>query len=230
MNTHLIHPDFQIQIKYRIKDRIKDWKRELSRHRNLIIFSLLLLAISVLINYLSGHYVDTVASARTTDLLLDYMPVIDLNLIYTYGYEIVLLIMFLFPLFFDVKEFHVTISQYSLLVLIRSFFILLTHLRTPIDAVAIPSVQVFNFLYFKNDLFFSGHTALPFLGYLLFRHKRIRYFFLIATFIMAATVLFMHVHYSIDVFAALFIAYGSYMLGKSFFKKVVSEDKSFHKI
>jgi membrane-associated phospholipid phosphatase len=107
-----------------------------------------------------------------------------------------------------------------LLVLIRSFFISLTHLGIPADAILPSGPHLWSMIIFKNDLFFSGHTALPFLGFLIFRKEKIRAFFLVMTVILAATVLLMHVHYSIDVFAAFFIAYGSYKFGNIIFKKI----------
>ena len=80
--------------------------------------------------------------------------------------------------------------------------------------------KAYDFLIFNNDLFFSGHVAIAFLGFLLFQEKKLKIFFLIATIVMALTVLFMHVHYSIDVFAALFITYSTHEFGKRLFKKI----------
>jgi len=47
-------------------------------------------------------------------------------------------------------------------------------------------------LNFSNDLFFSGHTAVPFLGYLLFKEEKIRYVFLALSIMMGGVVLLMH--------------------------------------
>jgi membrane-associated phospholipid phosphatase len=107
------------------------------------------------------------------------------------------------------------------LVMVRSFFITLTHLKIPADAIIVEFPKIYDFVAFNNDLFFSGHTAIAFLGFLLFiKQKTLRIFFLISTVVMAITVLFMHVHYSIDVFASLFITYGSYKIGEMFFKEI----------
>jgi len=69
-------------------------------------------------------------------------------------------------------------------------------------------------------MFFSGHVAIKLLNYLLFYDKRVKYFFLISSITMAITVLLTHQHYSIDVFSAFFIAYGSYKIGDYFLKKL----------
>jgi hypothetical protein len=70
--------------------------------------------------------------------------------------------------------------------------------------------------------FFWFCGAVPFLGFLLFREDNIRYFFLFFSFFMGAVVLLMHVHYSIDVFSAFFITYGTHKVGEKFFNKVNS--------
>ena len=62
-------------------------------------------------------------------------------------------------------------------------------------------------------MFFSGHTAMPFLGFYLFRRSWVRYAFLAGSIVMGFVVLAMHVHYSIDVLAAFFMTYGSYRIG-----------------
>jgi cell division protein FtsW (lipid II flippase) len=95
-----------------------------------------------------------------------------------------------------------------------------THLKAPIDAIAIELPWITSHLGFQNDLFFSGHTAVPFLGFLLFKDSNIRYFFLISSIVLGATVLFMHIHYSIDVFSAFFITFGTFKLGEHVFKKI----------
>jgi membrane-associated phospholipid phosphatase len=46
-----------------------------------------------------------------------------------------------------------------------------------------------------------------------------RYFFLGFSVLMAITVLLGHLHYSIDVFAAFFIAHGVFVVAKKIFKQ-----------
>lgn len=196
------------------------WKEEIYEHRKLILLSLIFLLVAVGINILCGRYTDKVGSAAVSDLILDHLPPMDfISPIFTYGYVVFIFVLFLYPLFFKVKELHMVISQFSLLFLIRSLFIILTHLKAPAGMVITGWNLSSNPLVFTNDLFFSGHAAMPFLGYLIFRKEKIGIFFLIATIILSFTALAMHMHYSIDVFAAFFIAYGSYKFGEWFFKK-----------
>ena len=198
----------------------ESWKKETLKHKKLIILSIFFLIIAVIINYVSGNYVDGASCVTVSDLILDHIPTLDLDFLFVYGISFVIVVLFLYPIFFKVDRTHIVISQFSLLILIRSFFTALTHLSVPAGALSFDSPNFFTIFDFKNALFFSGHTAFPFLGFLLFRKEKIGKFFLVATIIMALTVLFMHVHYSIDVFAALFITYGSFKIGEWLFKKL----------
>lgn len=200
--------------------RIIEWKKEIIHHKTLLIISAIFLVIANVLNQLAGVYADKKGSAVASDLILDHIPAINLSFLLTYGAIIIALILFLYPLFFEVRKLHVVIGQFSLLLIIRSFFIILTHLKMPADAIIANVPRIYDFINFNNDLFFSGHTAFAFLGFLIFRKQKIGIFFLFATVLMAITVLFMHLHYSIDVFAAIFIAYGSYKIGQWIFSKV----------
>jgi hypothetical protein len=201
-------------------NRAQAWKNEILKHKKLILSSILFLLISLLFNLISGYYVNKVDATSVPDIILDNIPTLDLDFIFIYGIILVIGVLFFYPLFFRVNKTHIVISQFSLLILIRSFFVSLTHLSAPASAFVFSPPRFFTIFDFKDALFFSGHTAIPFLGYLLFKKERIGKFFLIASFIMALTVLFMHVHYSIDVFAAFFITYGSYKIGGYFFSKL----------
>ena len=64
--------------------------------------------------------------------------------------------------------------------------------------VAIPDEPI----YTHHDLFFSGHTAKCLLASLLYENKKMRYFFIVLTCIMATFLILQHVHYSIDIFFA----------------------------
>jgi membrane-associated phospholipid phosphatase len=63
-----------------------------------------------------------------------------------------------------------------------------------------------------KDLFFSGHTATLFILFLVSKKKIIKTVFLISTIAVAISVLLQHVHYTIDVFAAVFFTYACYKL------------------
>ncbi|MDO8517095.1 MAG: phosphatase PAP2-related protein [Nanoarchaeota archaeon] len=202
------------------KEKFNAWRKEINEHKYLILLSLFFLACAAVLQYFAGSYVTRIETVPVPDLILSHLKPVDLGIIFVYGFMLVVITLFAYPLFFKAKDLHIVISQFSLLVMLREFFVCLTHLQSPAGAIYGHFPSFISLISFQNDLFFSGHVSVTFLGYLLFRKEKIGIFFLIASVIMAITVLLMHLHYSIDVFAAFFITYGSYKIGEWLFRKV----------
>ena len=196
----------------------KEWKQDFWKTKKLILLSFLFLCLAIFIYTLSANYSNKVNAISVPDLILDNTPTINLGFIYVFSILIITLTIFVYPLIFKIKYLPYVIAQFSLLSILRSFFIALTHLNIPQNAAIYSAPAWFGLIDPQNALFFSGHVAFSFLGFLLFRKEKISIFFLLATVLLGIVVLLMHVHYSIDVFAALFIAYGSYKLGNYFMK------------
>lgn len=209
------------------KEKFNHWKTEILSRKYLLAFSIGIFVIALVGNYLSGVYVMENGSAVTSDLILSQFSPINLGIIYSYFFLIVAALMIIYPLFFKPRELSYTLFIYALLIITRSIFIMLTHLKIPIDAIPVHTPGLFppgiDLMVFDNDLFFSGHTAVPFLGFFLFKDSWIKWFFLASSIIAAATVMIMHRHYSIDVAGAFFIAYGTYILGRRMLKKARPE-------
>ncbi|HRZ85527.1 MAG TPA: phosphatase PAP2-related protein [Candidatus Paceibacterota bacterium] len=213
--------------KISLKDKFNEWKKELWSHKYLVLFSLIFFVIALSFFYLAGSYTNKIENPYITDIILDNIgPIqkignINLTYVYVYGYLFIILLLFLYPLLYKVKELHIVIGQFSLLIMVRNFFITLTRMKTPLDAIPFDYFPgILGNMSFQNDLFFSGHTAIPFMGFLIFKGHKIRWFFLAASIICGATVLIGHMHYSIDVFSAFFITYGVYKVGEWFLKRI----------
>lgn len=101
------------------------------------------------------------------------------------------------------------------------------HLIGPITNLTQPLGAIKDWAYddIYNDLFFSGHTANTFFAYLLVRKNTKVYKYIVAAgcIFEIACVLLMKLHYTIDVFAAPFIAFGMFTLAKRFFGKNKTE-------
>lgn len=209
------------------------WK-ELLKEKNFRISFLAgcgLLAAAYYINFRAAFYTDQIPVLSVGDLILDNIPTIDLSFMFTFGIFLVAAIVVLYPLFFKPELLPFTLKTVAAFVIIRAFFISLTHLGAPAGYFELPGLEDqagFSKFFYMNDLFFSGHTGFPFLAALLFwENKWLRWFMLAMSIAQSFTVLFMHVHYSIDVFSAYFITYTIYVVSDKIFNKL---NLSFKKI
>lgn len=175
---------------------------------------------SLFANYYAGMYANKSQSNSVSDILLDHLPVFNVNMIFFEGFSL-LIIVILLAILYQPKTIPFTLKSVALFILIRSIFITLTHLREFPDRTFLDPNSIFqNVFTFGGDLFFSAHTGLPFLMALIFwRDKSLRIFFLIASVFFGATVLLGHLHYSIDVFGAYFITYSIYQINRFCFEK-----------
>jgi hypothetical protein len=199
---------------------VQTWTRELIQCRHLLALSSVFFLVALLADYFCGVYVTYRPAVKVPDLILERLPTIDLSFLFTYGYMALIVGMFLYPIVRRIRMLHVVAIQFSLLLIIRSLFMIFTHVGTPAGAVDVHFPGLFSRLYFENDMFFSGHTAMPFLGFYLFRHSNFRYVYLVGSIVMGIVVLAMHVHYSIDVFGAFFMTYCSYQMGTALLRKI----------
>lgn len=209
---------------FRIKSvkHLKNLKEHYHRaHRQEGFYRQLFIALSVFLtglfaNYWANIYTETRASGVVQDLILNNIPVLPLDDIYFEGFALFLLFITLLG-FFRPQRIPFLLKTIGLFIGIRSFFIILTHLSVPLSPTEVLDYTTTNTfiksLSSGNDLFFSGHTGLPFLLALIFwKDRLLRYLFLATSLFFGIAVLFAHVHYSIDVFGAFFITYAIYDL------------------
>lgn len=193
----------------------------MKKQKNHLLFALIFLGTALFLYAVSGDYVeDRKGSVAVPDLILDHFGPYNLSFIFIWSIVIIIVISFIYSIVFQPKKFSKTLSMFSLFLIVRSGFVIFTHLRVPEDAVHVVFPNFLSFFQFSNDLFFSGHTGLPFLAFLFFRKDNIyvAYSMLALSVILGITVLLMHVHYSIDVFSAYFITYGIYVIGNKIFR------------
>ena len=184
---------------------------------------LVLLIISLVTQFFISGYVNSLPDAPVTDLILSNIRVYDVGGVFVWGSVALLII----GIFFGLEKpnfLPFAMKSVALFTLIRSFFISLTHIsifptHTIIDSTFF-NREVFAGIFTGNDLFFSGHTGLPFLLALIFwKYKTARTIFLGFSIMFAIVVLLGHIHYSIDVLSAYFITYSIFQICKYLFKK-----------
>ncbi len=207
------------------------WKTLLKdkRYVLLFIFSILILFFAEYLLVVITTYKDGFTNFPSVgDLILDHISVRDWMPLYLYGPFVALLITLFYLIFFRPDLFPFALFTFALIDLFRAFTISLTDIAPPADIIYLQKPELIDaslkYLFMKSDLFFSGHVSHVLLSFFLFKEFKIRWFMLIWSFVMGATVLVMHVHYSIDVFAAFFITYGVYKIAEKIYSKI---NKSF---
>ena len=176
-----------------------------------VVFGFLLLFVSLVVNFYAGTFANEHASNAVTDLVLDNIPVFNVDAIFVYGPFFVWIIVTVLGLK-SPQKIPFILKSIALFVFIRSGFITLTHIGPFPDQIQINDPwEVINHFNFGGDLFFSAHTGLPFLMALVFGYnKDIRAFFTLCAVFFGAIVLMAHLHYTIDVLSAFFITYTIY--------------------
>ncbi len=181
--------------------------------------SIILLALSIVSNFYAGNFATENISNPVTDIILDNVPVVNIDFIFVEGplflWLFVCLLLIIRP-----ERIPFVFKGLALFLFVRSGFIILTHIAPFPTRSKFDPNELMRAFTFGGDLFFSGHTGAPFLLALMFwKDPRLRFTFLTATALFGAAVLLGHLHYSIDVFAAFFISYGVNDLAMFLFRR-----------
>jgi len=193
-----------------------------ARKRSMYIgIGLIILAIAVQLTLgpFSSRHSASASSVR--DIFLDNLPVLNLGFVIVL-WAIATWVLAWWLLAVDPRRLLFGTKAIAFFVICRAFFITLTHIG-PYPMQSSPGPTDFGFRFyslftFQGNYFFSGHTAFPFLIALLFWDDTLwRRFFLFLTVFFGFAVLLAHVHYSIDVFAAPFIIYGTFVIAARIF-------------
>ena len=183
------------------------------------IFSLFFIIGSLIINYYAGMYAQESVSNPVTDIILSNTRVYDLDNIFIYG-TYVFWAFFIYLCIRKPQKVPFTLKSVALFTIIRACFISMTHINQFPTHINFDPASFITYFTFGGDLFFSGHTGIPFLMALIYwEDKFMRSVFIIISLIFAVTVLLSHLHYTIDVFSAFFITYTIYHIAIRIFKK-----------
>lgn len=180
---------------------------------------LLFLSAGLVFNYFMNNYAASRQSNFVSDIILDNIPVYNVQFLVTYG--AVFLILFIIALIVEEpKRLPFVVKSVALFIVIRAVFITLTHIAPSPDVINLGDGALLKLLgmNYTSDLFFSGHAGFPFLMALTFwGNRKLRLSFLLISVVLAAGVLLGHLHYSIDVFAAYFITHTIFHISKTRF-------------
>jgi hypothetical protein len=159
------------------------------------------------------------------DPIHSLLPAMNLSIpIFTITYGSLLL--YVFTTYRQPNFLSSLMIAYGLVVLFRIGTISLIPLREPETLVFLQDPVLNDLIYpgeIITDLFFSGHTALVFILFVLSGY---RWYFLLLTLLMGVFLMIQRIHYSIDVLAALPFAWLSVWLAGKFLERFSKSNKT----
>jgi len=205
-----------------------NWKSFFKNKNTRIEFIITVIVLIFLMTFFAQFllFVEERNGVTLNDPILNLFNPINLTWL-TFGLIYISLILFIINKIREPGTLMIALQTYGLMVLFRGIAMYLTPFNAPQHIIVLndPFVQLFgkgDIL--TKDLFFSGHTGTLFLLVLLVDSKMLKTIFLIATILVGSAVLLQHVHYSVDVLMAPFVAYGSYRtIKKLHLKKTITE-------
>ncbi len=184
-----------------------------------IFFGVLLIIFSLLINHLMSIYINSSNLRYVNDLFLDNLPVFNVDFVLNQVLWFYIFVMVFFGIR-NPQKIPFILKSIALFIFIRSTFVCLTHLGPAPDRSFLDPNYILSSIASGNDMFFSGHTGMPFLLALIFWDDKIAGIFsLLASVVFGTSMLLGHLHYSIDVFSAFFITYTIFVIAQKAFKK-----------
>ena len=205
------------------------WKSFLKNKKNLTEFIITAVVVTAVIIAFSHflHFVEQRKGVVLNDPLLNAFNPIDLTWL-TFALIYISLIIFVVTTFNKPDKLLIAFQAYGLMLIFRTIAMYLTPFEAPETILLLndPFVQFFakgDIL--TKDLFFSGHTGTLFLVFLLAENKTLKTIFLILTILVGSAVLLQHVHYSVDVFVAPFVAFGAYKITQQIHSKISEKTK-----
>ncbi len=163
------------------------------------------------------------------DPILSLFNPINTNWI-TFALIYVSILTAIFSLLKNPNKLTLAFQSYILLVIIRTAAMYSVPLDPPATMISLidPFVKYFGTgIQMNKDFFFSGHTATLFLLFLVSENKKLKLIFLVCSLAVGLSVLLAHTHYTVDVIAAPFFAYGVYRIAFLLRGKILLTQKLF---
>lgn len=195
-----------------------------------LVGSVILLAIcaSFFVKFLDHHqaYIDAGFGWEFNDPILNWLPAIDLSIpIFSITYGSLLLYLFL-NLSNWMEKVGVMALSYALIVLIRTIALILIPLEEPKELITMNDPFLDGLIYpgeTTADLFFSGHmSTLVLLAY----HSERKKVLITLSILLGIMLMIQHIHYSIDVFAAVPISIIVGILARLLYSAIVKPERS----
>ncbi len=188
----------------------EEWKAELGNkifRYKLILTPGLFIVYSAITQHL-GNYVEMRSGVRLQDKLLTFFPSTDFStLIFLLLYSSLLILIFTHldkpKIILRILEMHLFVA------VVRQVCILMVALEPPAGMIVLRDVFLENTFYphhspMTKDLFFSGHVASIWIYFLCAQKKSLKVYLGFATGLMSFMVLSMRIHYTYDVYGAVF--------------------------
>lgn len=140
-----------------------------------------------------------------TDPLFNWIPAADVS-VYIFSVTYGSLLIYIFTQYKHKHFIEYAAYAYGFLILFRMISLTVVPLDAPDSFILLEDPFLNNLIYpgvIQNDLFFSGHVGL--LAIFLFISRK--WYFLVLMLVLGLLVVIQRVHYSIDVIAAIPIAY-----------------------
>ena len=192
------------------------WLKELKLPKFRFQTLVAVMFISVEIFFLRAFmtFVETRQGILLNDIILSHLPAVDLSVpifVLIYGVCIFTFLQLIKTPDNLIKAY----LAYGVLILFRSISLYFVALEAPINIIPLkdPLLEfaIYNNYTLMKDLFFSGHTATLVLCVLLVKAP-VKKWIILITILVAVMLLIQHAHYTIDVLAAPFFAWQSYVL------------------
>lgn len=197
------------------------------RRRVEFVLSALALLAAFALNHFADGYVERVGETAHTspDLVLRHLPGVDVSAVYWWG-ALAFVVFALGAAFLRERDRLAYLARaYALVIAARACLMVLTPLHIPDGAISVDAGMLYSsvgkMVTVHHDLFFSMHTAMAFLGALVFRDRFVRWVCAGFSVLMAVTVLLLKTHYSLDVAGAYLVTYALYRLQRRYLEPPV---------